>query len=377
MAGVLATPSLLAACGGDDDEGAAGTSSSESLGDVEARLAAAQGTVRTLMWDGYINEEAIAPISDRITVKTNSMTLNEDPITKRNIWDIATGVNNIYPAYYAAETMQSLDLDLIPNLDLVSPKEGLWDTEFNVPQLTVYDGEPKGMPFLWGLIAATYNSDEVDEPTTLDDFLKPEFKGKLGIGDDSVTIMIQVSRGLGLGGDRPGFLTSDELDQVMDKLNEFKDHAKPRGIIVNAYGEYAQAYARGEILGAFSDWGPTVQQAQNDGLPVSLALVPETFSWFECLMINKDVEANDAMYALLNQLLDPQAQFVTGRDLILGVVNDDALARLVDEGPGWAAYKDPVALAKEFPVTEWPPVESDEFETFSEWQRRWEEFAAS
>jgi hypothetical protein len=89
-AGALAAPGLLAACGGDDDDSAR-TDSADSAASVEGRLAAATGTVRTLMWDGYINEEAIAPISDRVTVETNSMTLNEDPITKRARHAVSVG----------------------------------------------------------------------------------------------------------------------------------------------------------------------------------------------------------------------------------------------------------------------------------------------
>jgi spermidine/putrescine-binding protein len=329
------------------------------------------------MWDGYQNTQAMSPIAKRISIHRNIMTANSDPITKRGIWDIATGVNNTMNVYEAANIAQPLNLNYIPNLKFVSPKKGQWDSHFNVPKFTVWGGHPRAMPYLWGVEAITYNAKKVAAPQTIDDLLHSRFKGKLGMGDDNWSSMIEVARNLNLGNGNPGFITRDELNHLMDKLKQLKAQTGGRGIITNGYGEYPGAYARGEIWAAFPDWGPTAQTANAGGLDVRVALIKETFSWFDCEMISNSVQPTWAMYAVLNQMIDPQAQYIVGKTLGLGVVNDAALKRLTELGPGWAIYKDPVSLAARFPIQEWPPATSDKYMTYTDWQNAWTAFAAS
>lgn len=373
----VALGSLLAACGGES-ETAPGPATGAATGeDVQVRLAKASGTIRTLMWQGYEDPKGFKLIADRIRLDAAFKATEEDVITKRGTYDVGEGISNIFPAYFAADILAPLDFALIPNMDGVIENDLLFDNRVtNTPTLSVRDGIPYGVPYVWASQGVSYVASEVPRPPeSLEDLLDPVYKGRLGLGDDPVSSIIQGARLLDLGGDRPAFLTSQELDQVFAKLEEFK--AQTKGVIPNPYGEYAGAYARGEIIAAFTDWAPTTVAAQDAGVDVKMAFVPDSFTWVDMLFISSDVEPSDAMYAFLNQALDEETQFIVGKDLLLNVANAEAQKRLVEQGDPWKDFADIDAILAKEPVVEWPPVESDEFVTHSEWLKRWQEFKAS
>lgn len=368
--GLIVMPGILAACGDDDEE-----PKQTGGADVKASLENATGTVRTLMWEGYESPKAYRPISDRVEVKAAFMAANEDVINKRKTYDIGVGINGIYPSLQQAGVLQPLDLERIPNMKLVMDQPELF-TDLRTPIFTEFDGKPYGMPYVWAAQGVSYLPDKVPgPPESLEDFLGPAYEGKLGIGDDGNSVIIMVARLLGLGGDRPAYLSEQEFDEVFDKLEEFKAQAK--GVIANPYGEYSSAYARGEIIAAFPDWAPTTVAAKEGGVNAVIAFPNQSFSWVDTLFINAEVEATDAMYAFLNQGLDNRSQLQLGTDLGIAVVNGKAQSSLVERGEGWAVYGDVAKLTASAPVTEWPPAESDEYVTYTDWLKRWQQFKAS
>jgi len=377
VGGAVSFGSVLAACGSDDAGGGAASAGATgaSAAEIQAKLDAASGSIRTLMWEGYESPAAFKAISDRINVDAAFMAANEDEINKAGTYDIGCGINGIYPALHSAGVMQPLDVNMLPNLTKIFDAPSFF-TEFNTPQFTVFDAKPYGMPYVWASQGVTYDAKAVPvAPTSIEDFLDPAYKGKLGIGDDGNSVIIQIARLLGFGGDRPAFLTQDEFDKVFAKLEEFRGQSQ--GIIANPYGEYAGAYARGEIIAAFPDWAPTTVAVKKAGIDARVAFTPQSFTWIDSLFIAEDVEPTDAMYAWLNHAIDPETQYAVGNELVLAVVNADAEKRLVEQGGGWAPYGDIDQLTANAPVVEWPPVESSEFVVYSEWLRRWQEFKAS
>ena len=121
-------------------------------------------------------------------------------------------------------------------------------------------------------------------PESLESLLEPKYEGKFAIGDDGNTVIIMIARLLGLGGDTPGLLTEDELDQVFDKLEEFRDASF--GVMANPYAEYAGAYTRGEIIAAFPDNAPTALRAREADIPVEVHFPPGVgWSWIDALFI--------------------------------------------------------------------------------------------
>jgi len=374
LGGAVLGGAFLGACGGSDSTTggtttAAGGAATTDAGAATTMAAAVAGTIRTLMWEGYEMPDAFSPLGTDITVEAAFMAANEDVINKKGTYDIGCGIEGIYPALNAAGVLSAMDTARLPNLTNVIPG-------FETNELITFDGNQTAMPYVWASQGMTYLDDGQAAPQKLEDLLSPQLKGKVGIGDDGNSVIIQVARMLGLGGERPAFLTEAELDQVFDALQEFKANAF--GVIANPYGEYAGAYARGEITAAFPDWGPTAVAASEQGKTVSVIFPPTSFSWIDALFIANGVEQTDAMYAFLNQAIDPETQYQVGNTLQLAVVNADAQQRLVDQGGAWGYYADPDTLFENAPNVEWPPVDGGgEYADYATWLKRWQDFKAS
>lgn len=383
MAAVSALPlgaTLLNACGGSSSSSGSATSSSTG-----SDISSAAGTVRTLLWDGYADPKAYEPLtaSGDITLKSTVMNTDEDPITKKGTYDVSVGVDGAYPAFRDIGLDQPLDPNKIPNLEGVLTSDVMFKPGTKFAAYTVDDdGKPHGIPFAWGVLATTYNSDKVPVPESLDDFLSAPYAGKFAIGDDGPRVIGVVAKSMGLGGTdvlgrspAPYLLTQAEMDQVMAKLNQFKD--KAQNIIANPYGEYASAYARGEIVAAFPDWPPTAATAQDGGVPVKTAIVPGGISFMDNFFISSAVEATDADYAFLNQAIAESTQYQIGKALATAPVNRAALDRLVKEGPAWSDFADVDAVLEAAPTAQTVPAESDTYLTLPQWLDTWEKFKAS
>lgn len=364
---LLSVPGLLAACASSSSSAPSsapatgGPSVAPSVGGSDAF---AGKVVRTLTWEGY----ELRDPKPSYTIQQTNMSANEDPINKRGSYDVSVGIEGIYPALFEADVFQPLNLDKIPNLQLLAPI-------FATAPLIQKDGKQYGMPYVWASLGATYLDNGGPRPAKLADFLGSKYKGKLGIGDDGNSVIIQVARMLGLGGDNPGLLTSAEMDQVFAALADFKKQSV--GIIANPYSEFAGAYARGEIIAAFPDNEPTMLRAQDAGKKVQAFLPPESFSWIDALFIAKDVEATDLIYDFLNTGLSESTQYAIGKHLGWAVTNQKAMARLATEGPLWAKYADAQAIFKTAPNAMWPPVKSDTYVDYAGWLKRWQDFKAS
>lgn len=383
LAAVSALPlgaTLLSACGGSSSDGSDGSSATGTSG-----IASATGTVRTLLWDGYADPKAYEPLtaSGDIRLESTVMNSDEDPITKRGTYDVSVGVDGAYPALRQIGLAQPLDADKIENLDGVLSSDVMFKPGTKFAPYTVDDeGVPYGIPFAWGVLATTYDSDKVRAPESLDDFLAAPYAGKFAIGDDGPRVIGVVAKSMGLGGTdalgrspAPYLLTQADMDQVMAKLDQFKD--KAQNIIANPYGEYSSAYARGEIVAAFPDWPPTAATAQSGGLQVKTAIVPGAISFMDNFFVSSEIDATDAVYAFLNQAIAESTQYEIMKALAIAPVNRAALDRLANEGPAWSDYADVDAVLEAAPTAQTVPAESDTYLTLPEWLERWETFKAS
>ena len=322
-------------------------------------------TVRFLVWEGY---EVRDPVPEDYVIEATFMAANEDPINKRGTYDISVGIENIFPTLQAAGVMQPLDLSRIPNWNQLPA-----DLR-NEPLINTADGVI-GVPIAWASMGLTYVDDGTGPPESLDSLLEDKYRGKFAIGDDGNTVIIMIARGLGLGGDTPGLLTEAELDQVFEKLEQFRDASF--GVMANPYAEYAGAYTRGEIIAAFPDNAPTALRAREADIPVEVHFPPDVgWSWIDALFIASDVEPTDAMYSALNDAISESTQFTQGKALGWAVTHPAAMERLIPMGMEWSVYADMEAVLAAAPAVEWPPVESSEYATYDTWLKSWQDFKA-
>jgi spermidine/putrescine-binding protein len=322
--------------------------------------------IRFLVWEGY---EVRDPVPEDYVIEATFMVANEDPINKKGTYDISVGIENIFPTLQAAGVMQPLDLSRIPNWNQLPA-----DLR-NEPLINTSDGVI-GVPIAWASMGLTYVDDGTGPPESLESLLlEDKYRGKFAIGDDGNTVIIMIARGLGLGGDTPGLLTEAELDQVFEKLEQFRDASF--GVMANPYAEYAGAYARKEIIAAFPDNAPTALRAREAGIPVEVYFPPDVgWSWIDALFIASDVEPTDAMYSALNDAISESTQFTQGKALGWAVTHPAAMERLIPMGMEWSVYADMEAVLAAAPAVEWPPVESSEYATYDTWLKRWQDFKA-
>ena len=372
---LLVVALIAASCGGDDEDAPAAAPPAPAAPAPEPPsppepapappAAAEKETVRFLIWEGY---EIRDPEPTTYEIEATYMVANEDPINKKGTYDISVGIENIFPTLQAAGVMQPLDVSRIPNWEQL-PAELR-----NEPLINTDEGVI-GVPIAWASMGLTYVDDGTGPPESLESLLEPKYRGKFAIGDDGNTVIIMVARLLGLGGDTPGLLTEDELDQVFEKLEEFRDASF--GIMANPYAEYAGAYTRGEIIAAWPDNAPTALRAREADIPVEVHFPPGVgWSWIDALFIASDVEPTDAMYDALNDAISESTQFAQGETLGWAVTHPAAMERLVPMGFEWAVYEDRAAVFEAAPPVEWPPVESTEYATYDTWLKRWQDFKA-
>lgn len=360
----LAFGGLLLGCGDDSGSSTATASNAVSPEDAASRLAAATGTVRGLYWTGYDLGKSALPAG--VDLKHTAMAAIEDPINKRGRYDVGVNVSGLFPQQDQAGAMQPLDLDLLPALADCVTYSGLVDSN-KVPKFATIDGQAYGVGSGWDPFVVSHLP-EAPPVENLDDLLGPEYTGKFGIGDDATSAIMMVSSSMGMGGDRPGYLTQDEFDQVFDKLGQFKENAK--GFIANPYGEYPSQYVRGEIIAAFPDFPGTAATSQVAGVKVDLALTGGSFSYADTWFVGANSEAGDAAYAFMNTMLQEKSQLAVGKLFTSGVFNQAAMNKLRPKG---SVFEDPDALLEKAPMREWPPLESDQYVPYGEWSKRWDE----
>ena len=142
----------------------------------------------------------------------------------------------------------------------------------------------------------------------------------------------------------PYLLTQADMDKVLTQLDKYRANAQ--NIIANPYGEFASAYARGEIIAAFPDWPPTAATAQAGGVPVKTRAGARSDLVHGQLFISSESTPSDATYAFLNEAVSETTQYDVAKALAIAPVNQAALDRLVTEGPAWSSYKDVDAVLR-------------------------------
>jgi putative spermidine/putrescine transport system substrate-binding protein/spermidine/putrescine transport system substrate-binding protein len=360
---------LVAACGGDDDEeeggaGAGGTPQAPAL--TAEEIAAATGTVRALVWQGY-DDKAIFTGLEGVKIDPGYLTQNEDVLTKLRVGDRAQfDTTTIFQGYIdplrELDAIEPIDERLLKNFSGMIPR-------FQEEEAMRRDGQLYSVPFLWGTMQVNYRSDQVDAPQTLDDLMDPSLKGKIGLNDDLYSSITQFARFA--GAEDPNRLTQEELDATMELLREFK----PQVASIQPGSELTGLLVRGEVAVSTPDWAPSIVQARAQGLEVESTMPALTFidGW---LMV-RDGENTAASYKLIDAAISKQAQLTAADMLGLGVVNEAAADALPEDVRSAWPYDDIDSLLTDAPAYSGVPVESDEYATLQDWVKAWEQFKAS
>jgi|SRR5688572_20627807 len=255
-----------------------------------------QGYEEALKTDGFLDKNSVV-------LRTSYITGNEEIITKATSgglgsMDLVTpdGAHTRFMSELGI--LEPLDVARIPNLAGLYP-------EFASMNDTLIDGVRYSVPFMWGSIPLMYNADIVKEPpTSWLDLLKPEFKGKVALVEDMISMIGDFALAA-TDAEVPTWLTPDQMNATFDLLKRIKK--EQARAIAPTYGELATLFATGEVVIAPA-WQPVSIWA---GDKVNLKWVePKEGVWVfvDCYAMAKDAPNQDANYLLLNQAISPAGQ---------------------------------------------------------------------
>lgn len=367
-----AGPTLLAACGDDDDSGG---STSASTGPAEAPKAS--GRVDFLSWEGYDIPKPLKgwKKANNIQVKSTYIANHDEIQTKLKAaggsggYDIITYYQGYKPLYQQLEILQPLDEQKLPNLKNLFPYFGSKEGNFWVDD----DGTRTGVPWTWGSIGITINGDKVKSmPTSWLDLLDPQFKGRVTAPDDPVGSFTLASHVKGFD---PSKVTKDQGEEVFDLLSQIA--AQTTGISPS-FGDATAKMVAGDADVCWQGWAAMNQFAADAGNNSFETEVPKegSFSFCDAYALPTGADNADASLSWMNESLDPKVNADAATFLVGGVTVADAVQHLPKNIAGLYKYSELDSLLDRSPFYNNPPVESDQYVTFEEVQRRWQEIKA-
>jgi spermidine/putrescine transport system substrate-binding protein len=372
---VGAGPGLLAACGDDDDDGGDQAASTTSEG--PAKAPPASGRVDFLSWEGYDIPDPLKSWkqANDVTVKATYIGNHDEIQTKLKAggagagYDIITYYQGYKPLYQELDILEPLDEQKLPNLKNLFPYFASKEGNFWMDA----DGTRTGVPWTWGSIGITIDTRRVKSmPTSWLDLLEPEFKGKVAIPDDPVG---QFTLAAHVKGFDPSKTTKDDGEEVYDLLSQMA--AQSTGISPS-FGDATTKMTAGDADVCWQGWAAMNEFAAAAGVDSFETKVPKegSFSFCDAYALPAGADNVDSSLSWMNESLDPKVNAEAAVVLVGGVTVADAVADLPKDIAGLYAYEDLDALLERSPFYNNPPVESDEFVTFEEVQKRWQEIKA-
>jgi spermidine/putrescine transport system substrate-binding protein len=259
--GLLAVPSLLAACGGDDTVGGAETTAPTSAATGFAREIAPEWTFAN--WPLYIDEDGKKhPSLDMFDAEMGTKT--------RYIEEINDNVEFFGKVQADLQAGNSIDRDIVVLSDWMAAK---WirlgyvmplarDLLPNVDQnlLPKYRGRAIDendqylVPWQSGMTGIGYDPELTGfELTSVNDVFDPRLKGK-------VTMLTEMRDTFGLTmlgmGVDPANATIEDAQAAKDKLQQYVDNDHIRSFVGN---NYQQGLATGDVAAAFAWSGDVIQ----------------------------------------------------------------------------------------------------------------------
>jgi spermidine/putrescine transport system substrate-binding protein len=370
---VGAGPTLLAACGDDDDGGG----SASTVAEGPAKAPPASGRVDFLSWEGYDIPDPLKSWKQKnnVTVKATYIGNHDEIQTKLKAggagagYDIITYYQGYKPLYQELDILEPLDEQKLPNLKNLFPYFASKEGNFWIDP----DGARTGVPWTWGSIGITIDKRRVKSmPTSWLDLLEPQFTGKVAIPDDPVG---QFSLSAHVNGFDPSKTTKADGEKVFDLLSKMA--AQSTGISPS-FGDATTKMTAGDADICWQGWAAMNQFAADAGVDTFETAVPKegSFSFCDAYALPAGADNVDTALSWMNESLDPKVNAEAAVVLVGGVTVADAVAELPKNIAGLYSYDELESLLERSPFYNNPPVESDEFVTFEEVQKRWQEIKA-
>jgi spermidine/putrescine-binding protein len=368
--GLGLTPTLLAACGRDDEGGAATSGQgAEPIGTENVG-----GALDFFWYEGYDMLD-IGPMTtwmeeNDVTMNSSYISANADVIAKLQrpagvTWDLVGTFNGL--AQPLAEHVRPIDPSEVPLSDKIHPTfadERFFKTE---------DGDWILVPFTWGRSVSNYLPDKVDPPQSWHDLLKPEYEGHVGWGGGPDGGMVIAGHALGI--ESTPLYNRDEFEEVLGFLRAMREQVPAVGM---SFGDVAELMASGDVWLTYNGWEPVAAWAGDRGAEVANAEPKEGgIGWVEAYGIPTISENAPTALAFINEVLEPETQAAIATTIQVAAVNLDAVEHMDEATAGLYDYENLDSALEKSPLTPFPPEETtDEVVGYSEWLDEWSKLTA-
>ncbi|MDB5979291.1 MAG: spermidine/putrescine-binding periplasmic protein [Pseudomonas sp.] len=251
-------------------------------------------------WPNYHSQENLDNFASTTGARVSMSVFgsNEEMLAKLQAggsgWDVMVPTNYTISTYVKLGLIEPLDLSRIPNFDPKSFQEKF------MAQGTV-DGKVYAVPKNWGTTGIAYDSDKLKaKPTSWKEFWeisKTTGSGRTMVHDYQLTTIGNALKSFGYS------FNSLDPKQLAD-AEKLLIEVKPHLFAINS--DIQPAMRSGDAWMAMS-WTGDASQLHRDNKAVVYALGTEGGElWSDFFAIPKSSEHQDAAYAFINYLLDPQ-----------------------------------------------------------------------
>jgi spermidine/putrescine transport system substrate-binding protein len=356
-----AAASWLAACGSSSSDSDSGS----GVG----------GTLAMLSWEGYQGKGVVDGWLKRndVSIRENLLASNEEVLTKLKaggIGNISLATPNVayVPQLVAADCLQPIDVERIPNLKKVLPV-----IDETARQSSEIDGELYAIPYMWGFDGMVYNATKVDAPTSWKDVLEPRFKGKVLMISGAFPNFEIWPRVLGFD---PATLTQEQLDEVVDFLIDLKKTQVRT--VTGDMSDMADLLARGDVWVTGSGCWVGLPSIAPEGDEVAFTIPPEGggTTWIDTWAIPKDAPNLDTVYAYLNHMMSTPVQTKQADSLGMATSNEESAKLVSAANREQYGYKASEIGTEQAPLFRFPE-QGKGYTTSEDWNEAWNRIQAA
>jgi spermidine/putrescine-binding protein len=358
---LVALAVAVAGCGGGGDASTGASVVSVSAAEVRD----AQGTLSVAGWQYY--QEPKAQDSAGVSAKWSYLASAPTMITKARTgeFDVVSAEADVMPALKALGVLTPIDASLLANYRRVDPvvrSSSAWTDE----------GQTVAVPFSVTPTMTAFDSSKVQEPKTLDDLLKPEFKDGIALYDDP-TVIGGVAAAQGV--EDTTRMTHEQLEEAIGFLEGLRPNIKT----FFQFGEEVPLYERGDIVASIDSFGSVLAKAIEANPAIRFNFLAEG-SYLNGWVIPQNADLPAALRWIDGTLSVPgqEAIVATSGDVPAVPAARKALKSLGD--PVSTALSDMTVkqlLAEAPPVLGFAAEAEGDVVTIDEVSRAWDEYKAS
>lgn len=248
-------------------------------------------------WGDYIDSDLIEQFEEETGYRVVYETFDSNEAMYTKVQQGGTGYDLVIPSEYMIERM--IEENLVVELDH-SRIEGLEHIDPDFLDLNFDPGNRYSIPYFWGTLGIAYNEDLLEgfEPESWEDLYRPELA-------DSILMIDGAREVIGIGLQTLGYSLnsrdSSELQQAADQLTELSPNIK--ALVADEIKMY-MIQEEAAIAVTYSGEAADMMW-ENESI---VYILPEEGSnlWFDNMVIPHTVQNEEAAYAFINFMLDPE-----------------------------------------------------------------------